>query len=58
MTKKNSWLTEQFRAASTEVQSWSSSKQTAMSNALKSIDKINDGKSTAVTSKYKTIKTE
>jgi len=51
MAKQNNWLSEQLQAASTEVGSWSTSKQNAMKNAVKSKDQQSGVNPAKVTSK-------
>lgn len=57
MAKQSSWLNEQFKAARSEVQSWSPSKQTTMKNALRSKNIKNEGKSSKVNSRGKEAQT-
>lgn len=57
MAKQSNWLNEQFKAARSEVQSWSPSKQTTMKNALRSKNLKNEGKSTKTNSKGKEAQT-
>jgi len=55
MAKRNSWLNEQFREASSEVESWSTSKQNAMKNAVKSKSNQYETKSINDTSRDKKL---